>query len=94
MEVVIVDLNGFEIKVTDLDGAIEQSEIMKEFRHDPPRLHDERKHAYWLDLYQKLIQLKSERNGYVIDQVTGKLIKLTPMISGSGEIKRFNYGGD
>lgn len=59
----ITDLNGFEIEVTDLEGAIEQSELMKEFRHDPPQVKDGQKQAYWLDLYQQLLKLRTERNG-------------------------------
>lgn len=58
----ITDLNGFEIEVTDLEGAIEQSELMKEFRHAPPQVQDLQKQAYWLDLYQQLLKLKEQKN--------------------------------
>ena len=63
MKTVVTDLNGIEIEVTDLYGATEQTELMKEFRHAPPKIQDERKQAYWLDLYEKLLKLKSERYG-------------------------------
>lgn len=58
----ITDMNGFELEVTDLDGALEQSELMKEFRHAPPKIMDEVSHRYWLDLYSKLLDLKANRH--------------------------------
>ncbi|WP_461791395.1 hypothetical protein [Pedobacter sp.] len=61
MKTILRDLNGFEIEVTDLDGALEQTELMKEFRHDPPKVLDEQRKLYWLDLYNKLLELKGKQ---------------------------------
>lgn len=63
MKTIVTDLNGFEIEVTDLAGAIEQTELMKEFRHDPPKVFDEQRKLYWNDLYNKLLELKEKQFG-------------------------------
>lgn len=56
----IIDLNGKEITVTDLDLAIMQAD---DYRHynltDPAQAGFVKKQqAYWEDIYQKLLALK------------------------------------
>lgn len=58
----ITDLKGLQIEVTDLDKAIEQAENFKELHHVPPAESDKERQAYWRDIYQKLLQLKSKEN--------------------------------
>lgn len=53
----IIDLEGKEIKVTDLDKAIEQADTFRNMGDEADEFEKERK-AYWQDLYDKLIKLK------------------------------------
>lgn len=55
-------MNGKPIEITDLDAAIEFAEAFKEYHHEGQgfREMDERLHEYWTDIYNKLLQLKSE----------------------------------
>lgn len=62
MEMKIVDLNGCEIKVTDMDKAISQAENFKDMHHFPPVPSDKDKQEYWNDIYKKLLELKSKLN--------------------------------
>lgn len=52
----IVDLNGIEIEITDLNGAIAQAKLYKGFRHENRSFLalDDQLQAYWTDLYEKL----------------------------------------
>jgi hypothetical protein len=58
----IIDLNGKEITVENLDLAILQSDDYRHYLHSDPAFKqiDERQQAYWEDVYQKLILLKTE----------------------------------
>jgi hypothetical protein len=59
----ITDLNGQKIKVTDLIAAIRQAETFKDYHHEPPRPKmDKRRQAYWTDIYNKLMNLKTQLN--------------------------------
>lgn len=58
----ITDVKGCRIEVTDLDKAIEQAEYFKDAHHIPPVESDKERQAYWRDIYEKLLQLKSEEN--------------------------------
>lgn len=58
----ITDLKGCQLKVTDLDKAIEQAEYFKDCHHVPPVESDKERQAYWRDIYEKLLQLKSKDN--------------------------------
>jgi len=58
----ITDLNGLQIKVTDLNEAIKEAEYFKDAHHVPPVKSDKERQAYWQDVYQKLLQLKSKEN--------------------------------
>lgn len=58
----ITDLKGLPIEVTDLDKAIEQAGYFKDAHHVPPVASDKERQAYWRDIYQKLLQLKSKEN--------------------------------
>jgi len=58
----IIDLDGKEIEVTDLDLAVMQADDYRHYRHTDPASAERGKQlqAYWEDLYQKLWRLKNE----------------------------------
>lgn len=60
----VTDLNGFVIKVANLDEAILQAEAFKAFCHENERFSDfdKKQQAYWTDLFGKLKTLKQEQN--------------------------------
>ncbi|SDH29499.1 hypothetical protein [Mucilaginibacter gossypii] len=57
----IIDIDGKEIAVTDLDLAIMQADDYRHYMHSDPtyKAFDERQQAYWEDVYQKLLALKA-----------------------------------
>lgn len=57
----ITDLNGCSIEVTNLDDAIKMARQYKQYCHEDSSFSelDKRLHAYWIDMYHKLITLKS-----------------------------------
>lgn len=64
----IKDLNGFEIEVTDLEEAIKTVERCRTYRHLDKSYQglDETLTAYWTDMYDKLVQLRSERKQFTL----------------------------
>lgn len=58
----VVDTNGKEIVVTDLNKAIEQADLFRGFKHQDTGFEkfDEQQHRYWNDIYQKLLELKKQ----------------------------------
>ena len=60
----ITDLNGCEIKVTNLDEAIRITSEYKEYEHINDGFSDLDKmlNSYWTDMHDKLIKLKSKQN--------------------------------
>ena len=60
----ITDLNGCQIKVTNLDEAIRITAEYKAYEHinDGFSDLDKRLNNYWTDMYKKLIKLKSKQN--------------------------------
>lgn len=58
----ITDLNGLEIKVTDLKKAIDQADYFKDAHHIPPVDSDKQRQEYWTDIYNKLLMLKNTIN--------------------------------
>ncbi|MBB6370080.1 hypothetical protein [Chryseobacterium shigense] len=60
----VTDLNGCEIKVTNLDEAIRITAEYKQYEHinDGFSDLDKRLNNYWTDMYEKLIKLKSKQN--------------------------------
>ena len=56
----IKDLNGFDLEVEDLQLAIRQADDYRHYEHLNPQnwQADERRKAYWEDIYQKLLTLK------------------------------------
>ena len=60
----VIDLNGCEIKVTNLDEAIRITAEYKEYEHlnDGFSDLDKRLNRYWTDMYEKLLKLKSKQN--------------------------------
>jgi len=63
MKMIIIDLEGKEIEVTDIDEAIEQADtfmslyLMGDTEYQ--KFFNKRK-VYWEDMYQKLIKFKNE----------------------------------
>ena len=60
----VTDLNGCQIKVTNLDEAIRITAEYKEYEHinDGFSDLDKRVNSYWTDMHEKLIKLKSKQN--------------------------------
>ncbi|MDB5086760.1 MAG: hypothetical protein JWR09_754 [Mucilaginibacter sp.] len=58
----VIDLDGKEIIVTDLELAIMQADDYRHYRHADPSFKtlDEGLQAYWEDVYQKLRGLRNE----------------------------------
>jgi hypothetical protein len=58
----IIDLDGKEIEVTNLDLAVMQADDYRHYRHTDLsfKLLDEGLQAYWEDVYQKLLRLRSK----------------------------------
>lgn len=56
----ITDIKGLVLEVTDLDKATEQAKDFKNLHHIPPLPSDTKQQAYWKDIYEKLLKLKSE----------------------------------
>ena len=61
---IITDLNGTPIEVTDLDKALAQADSFRDYKHtdNTHKALDKRLKAYWQDLYIKLKQLKEAQN--------------------------------
>ncbi len=60
---IITDLNGKAIHITNLDKALKQANDFRKYKHTEDiyqRLDKERK-AYWEDMYKKLKQLERIR---------------------------------
>jgi hypothetical protein len=59
----ITDLNGFELEIDNLQLAIMQTDDYRHHRHFDPKFQgtDEKLQAYWEDVYQKLLKIKSYR---------------------------------
>lgn len=64
----IKDLHGKSIEVTDLDKAIQQAGNFKEYAHQDKSFEefDKKQKAYWTDIYNKLLLLKSEQNEHPV----------------------------
>ena len=61
---IITDLNGVPIEVTDLDKALAQADSFRRYKHtdNTHKALDKRLKVYWQDLYIKLKQLKQAQN--------------------------------
>ncbi|MBO9676314.1 MAG: 3-isopropylmalate dehydratase [Sphingobacteriaceae bacterium] len=57
----ITDKSGRTLQVTNLDEAMKQAQDFKDRHHLPPQVGDKERQAYWIDLYQKLLTLKSRQ---------------------------------
>jgi hypothetical protein len=59
----IVDLNGKPIGVKNLDLAFQQADAYRHYRHTDSAFAelDKELQAYWEDVYQKLLKLKTEQ---------------------------------
>ena len=60
----VTDLNGCQIKVTNLDKAIRITAEYKQYEHinDGFSELDKRLNRYWTDMHEKLLKLKSKQN--------------------------------
>ena len=61
---IITDLNGAPIEITDLDKALAQADSFRGYKHTDSthKALDKRLKAYSQDLYTKLKQLKEAQN--------------------------------
>jgi hypothetical protein len=57
----IVDNNGKVIEVENLDLALMQADDYRHYRVTKPIDNDLKRYAYWEDVYQKLLKLKTEQ---------------------------------
>lgn len=66
----IIDLNGFQIEVTDLDEAIRITADYKEYHHEDRRFSefDKRQKVYWADMYEKLTVIKKQSSTIKISE--------------------------
>ena len=64
IELVIIDLNGKRIEITDIDKAIAQADNFRHMTHTDPQYKelDKELNTYWEDIYTKLIARKEENN--------------------------------
>jgi hypothetical protein len=56
----IIDLDGKDITVTDLQLAILQADDYRHYRVDEPSEYQVYLYKYWEDVYQKLLLLDTE----------------------------------
>jgi hypothetical protein len=54
----IIDLDGQDIQVNDLDLAIMQADDYRHYRVTDPSDYQLHLYAYWQDLYEKLVDLR------------------------------------
>ncbi len=61
----VTDLNGCLIEVTDLEEAIKLTAQYKEYEHENKSFSefDKRQKAYWTDMYEKLMAIKTAQYG-------------------------------
>jgi len=59
----IIDLDSNKITVTDLDEALKQAQMFKNFRHADKayKALDKKLKRYWRDIYIKLSALKKQQ---------------------------------
>jgi hypothetical protein len=57
----IIDMNGKAIGVENLDLALMQADDYRHYRVSAPTAGDLDRYAYWEDIYQKLLKLKTEQ---------------------------------
>jgi hypothetical protein len=65
----ITDLYGFNIQISDMEMAIEQTEYFKDCHHIPMHESDKERQRYWTDMYHKLIELKAKLDNPKNDKV-------------------------
>lgn len=60
---IIKDLNGCTIEVTDLDKAIQITRRYKRYEHENKGFSelDRKLNQYWTDKYEKLLKIKSQK---------------------------------
>ncbi len=58
----VIDKEGNTLTITDLDAAIEQADLFRDFRHEDRTFSafDKKQKAYWQHLYEALNRIKSQ----------------------------------
>lgn len=64
-KMLVTDLYGKSMQITNLPEAIRQAALYKEFRHVDTRFRnlDRELSAYWKDMHQKLLRLQTTSQG-------------------------------
>ncbi len=57
----IIDLNGHEMEITDLQLALMQADDYRHYRTSQPNELCRKRQAYWEDIYQKLVKLREQQ---------------------------------
>ena len=59
----IKDLNGYTIKITNLNKAIQITKRYKQYEHENNGFSelDKKLNLYWTDIYEKLLKIKSQK---------------------------------
>ena len=59
----IIDINGYTIKITNLNEAIQITRRYKRYEHENKGFSklDKKLNRYWTDLYGKLLKIKSQK---------------------------------
>ena len=57
----LIDLDGEVIGVQNLDLALLHADDFRHYRVTTPTENDLKRYAYWEDVYQKLLKLKTEQ---------------------------------
>lgn len=60
----VIDKEGNTLTITDLDAAIAQADLFRNFRHGNRAFaaFDKKQQAYWQHLYETLNNIKSQDN--------------------------------
>ena len=58
---IVTDLNGYQIEITELNEAVKIARRYKEYCHEDICFSefDKRQKVYWTDMYEKLIAIKN-----------------------------------
>lgn len=63
---IITDLNGYEIEVTNLNEAIKIAKRNTGYYHEDESFSDfdKRQNAYWTDIYEKLTAIRKQSGNH------------------------------
>ena len=59
----IIDINGCTVEITNLNEAIQITRRYKQYEHENKGFSklDKKVNWYWTDLYEKLLEIKSQK---------------------------------